>query len=112
VAVRFTFATAVLPGREADYDAVHRVTPIELDDVIRAAGTRYWRIQRDGTRLIHFVEVDDIGEFDQVLDASEVNARWQLVVGPLLDVHSAPRVIVDDFEFGEGDLVWEFLPVD
>ena len=112
MAVRFTFATAVLPGREADYDAVHRVTPIELDQVIRAAGTRHWRIERDGTRLIHFVEVDDIGEFDRVLDASEVNAQWQLVVGPLLDVRSAPRMIVDAFEFGEGALVWELLPGD
>jgi L-rhamnose mutarotase len=112
VATRFTFTTTVLPGHETDYDDVHRVTPVELDSVIRTAGTRFWRIERDGTRLIHFVEVDSIGEFDRVLDASEVNARWQLVVGPHLEPGAAPRMIVDDFEFGKGDLVWELLSDD
>ena len=112
MAIRFTFTTAALPGHEADYDAIHRVTPVELDHVIRAAGTRLWRIERDGTRLIHFVEVDDIGEFDRVMDTSEVHAQWQLAVGPLLEPHVSPRTIVDDFEFGEGDVVWELLSAD
>jgi L-rhamnose mutarotase len=112
VASRFTFTTTLLPGHEADYDEIHRVTPVELDRVIRAAGARFWRIERDGTRLIHYVEVRDPGEFDRVLDASEVNAQWQLVVGPLLEPDASPRTIVDEFEFEEGELVWELLPDD
>lgn len=105
--VRFTFTAAALPGREADYDEVHRVTPVDLDLVIRAAGTRFWRIERENTRLLHFVEVDDIGRFDAVLDASDVHARWQLLVGPLLEPGASERTIVSQFETGEGDLVWE-----
>ncbi|MCU1599015.1 MAG: L-rhamnose mutarotase [Actinomycetota bacterium] len=104
--VQFTFATTILRGREASYDEIHRVTPVELDRVIRAAGTRFWRIEREGINLFHFVEVDEIDRFDAVLDASEVNARWQLVVGPLLESGSAERTIVEDFEFGQGELVW------
>jgi L-rhamnose mutarotase len=112
VATRFTFTTAALPGHQADYDAIHRVTPVELDRVIRAAGTRFWRIERDGTRVIHFVEVDDIGEFDRVMDTSEVHAQWQLDVGPLLESRVSPRTFVDEFELGEGDPVWELLSAD
>jgi len=112
VATRFTFTTTVLRGHEADYDEIHRVTPVELDRVIRAAGTQSWRIERDGTRLIHFIEVRDIRDFDRVMDTSEVHAKWQLAGGPLLEPHVSPRAIVDDFEFGEGDLVWELLSDD
>ncbi|MCW2546828.1 MAG: hypothetical protein JWN96_1288, partial [Mycobacterium sp.] len=39
-------------------------------------------------------------------------AQWQLVIGPLLEPDVSPRTIVDDFEFGEGDLVWELLSAD
>jgi L-rhamnose mutarotase len=107
VTVLFTFATTVRQGREASYDEIHRVTPVELDRVIRAAGTHFWRIERDGNTLFHFVEVDKIDRFDAVLDASEVNARWQLVVGPLLVGGGvAERTIVEGFEFGQGELVW------
>jgi L-rhamnose mutarotase len=107
VTVLFTFATTVLQGREASYDEIHRVTPVELDRVIRAAGTHFWRIEREGSSLFHFVEVDEIDRFDAVLDASEVNARWQLVVGPLLvGGGAAERTIVEDFDFGQGELVW------
>ena len=111
--VRFTFATTILPGREARYEEIHRVTPVELDRVIIAAGTHFWRIEREGIHLFHFVEVDEIDRFDAVLDASEVNARWQLVVGPLLvSGGAAQRSIVEDFEFGKGELVWELPAAD
>jgi L-rhamnose mutarotase len=110
VAIRFIFTTSLRPGREAEYDAIHRVTPVELDRVIRAAGTHFWRIERDGTRVFHFVEVDEIERFDAVLDGSDVNASWQLVVSPLLEPTVSERTLVDDFEFGRGELVWE-LPL-
>jgi L-rhamnose mutarotase len=112
VTVLFTFATIVRQGREAGYDEIHRVTPVELDRVIRAAGTHFWRIEREGINLFHFVEVDELDRFDAVLDVSEVNARWQLVVGPLLENGGeAHRTVVEDFEFGQGELVWE-LPAE
>ncbi|MDQ1555761.1 MAG: L-rhamnose mutarotase [Actinomycetota bacterium] len=107
---RFTFATTLLPGREAEYERVHRVTPTALDAVIRRAGARFWRIERNGTRLFHFVEVDAVDSFDTVLADSAVNADWQQVVGPLLETEPAQRTIVQSFDFGQGDLVWE-LPV-
>ena len=105
--IRFTFTTVVLPGHEADYDEVHRDIPDNLAQVIRAAGTRSWRIERDGSLLTHFIEVDDIVRFDEVLDASDVHARWQLVVAPLLEPGASPRTVVDHFDFGRGKLVWE-----
>jgi L-rhamnose mutarotase len=112
MSARFTFATTIQSGLEAQYEDIHRVTPFELDRVIRAAGTQFWRIEREGTTLFHFVEVDDLDRFDAVLEASEVNASWQLVVGPLLENGGeAHRTIVEDFEFGQGELVWE-LPAE
>lgn len=57
-------------------------------------------------------EADYVGDFDRVLDESDVNARWQRVVGPLLESGVSPRTIVDHFEFGEGDLGWELLADD
>ena len=110
--IRFTFGTVVLPGHESDYDRVHRVTPHDLDEVIRDAGTRFWRIERAERSLSHFVEVDDIERFDAVLDASDVHARWQLLVGPLLESGESERTVVDHFEFGQGELVWELAPED
>jgi L-rhamnose mutarotase len=111
--IRFTFVTTIVQGREASYDEIHRVTPIELDRLIRAAGTHFWRIEREGSSLFHFVEVDELDRFDAVLEASEVNARWQLVVGPLLvDGGAAQRSLVEDFEFGQGELVWELPTAD
>jgi L-rhamnose mutarotase len=107
VTVRFRFTATLLPGREAEYDEIHRVTPGDLDLVIRAAGTYFWRIERENTGLVHFVEVEDIATFDAVLGASDVHARWQLLVGPLFEPGAPGRTIVDRFEFGEGELVWE-----
>jgi D-threo-aldose 1-dehydrogenase len=107
---RFTFQTRLRAGSESEYERIHSTTPVELDAVLRRAGARFWRIERSGLSLLHYVEVDDVDTFTTVLDSDETHLQWGTIINPLLTDEQPERVVVRDFDFGRGNLIWE-LPV-
>jgi L-rhamnose mutarotase len=93
--------TRLRAGKEDEYEAVHAVIPPALDEALRAAGVRSWRIWRDGLDLFHLVEVDDYRRMRAYLRDHPANVPWQARMAELLEVE-------DDYS-GEDDglhLVW------
>lgn len=78
--------TRLVPGRELDYDDVHREIPADLADALRQAGVRDWRIWRDGRDLFHIIDVVDYQAMRAALRDHPANIAWQAQVGPLHDV--------------------------
>lgn len=76
--------TRLTPGKEAEYEAVHRVTPLELDGALRRAGVASWRIWRDGHDLFHVVEVADFARMRESLRNDPADAAWQVRIDSLL----------------------------
>ncbi|MCU7726208.1 L-rhamnose mutarotase [Actinoplanes sp. KI2] len=93
--------TRLRPGKEREYEAVHATIPPALDEALRSAGVRSWRIWRDGRDLFHLVEVDDYRRMRAHLRDHPANVPWQARMAELLEVE-------DDYS-GEDDglhLVW------
>ena len=99
---RVALHTRLKAGREPDYDAVHAVIPPELDDALREAGVREWRIWRDGQDLFHVVECDDYRAMRAHLREHPANVPWQARMAELLEVE-------DDYSGADSglQLVWE-----
>ncbi|MFB9906098.1 L-rhamnose mutarotase [Allokutzneria oryzae] len=94
--------TRLREGREAEYDRVHATIPAALDEALRAAGVRSWRIWRSGRDLFHLVECEDYTAMRAYLRDHPANVPWQARMAELLDV-------ADDYS-GAGSgvgLVWE-----
>jgi L-rhamnose mutarotase len=99
---RIALHTRLKPGQETEYDAVHATIPAELDEALRAAGVRSWRIWRDGRDLFHVVEVDDYPAMRAALRDHPANVPWQARMAELLEVE-------DDYSGRDSGLglVWE-----
>ena len=78
--------TLLRPGREADYDRMHRTVPPELAAVLRDHGVHEWRIWRDGRDVFHLVEAQDYAAMRAGLRDHSVNLAWQASVRTLFDV--------------------------
>ncbi len=107
MSAKFSFETTLRPGKELEYERTHSTTPLELDAVLRRAGARFWRIERNDRQLFHFVEADNIETFDAILDTHSVHLAWSAVISPLLTDDLPRRQLVQEFTFGRGRLVWE-----
>jgi L-rhamnose mutarotase len=93
--------TVLKPGRETDYDAVHRTIPAELATALVDNGVSDWRIWRDGQHVFHLVDVDDYQAMRAGLRDLPVNVAWQEQIAALFEV-------ADDYA-GEDDglpFVW------
>jgi L-rhamnose mutarotase len=99
---RVALHTRLKPGREADYEVVHAVIPVDLDAALREAGVHSWRIWRDGRDLFHVVEVDDYHRMRDLLREHPANVPWQARMAELLEV-------TDDYSGTDSGLhlVWE-----
>ncbi|WP_262286359.1 L-rhamnose mutarotase [Micromonospora sp. MA102] len=99
---RIALHTRLKPGKEGEYDTVHRVIPAELDSALRAAGVHSWRIWRDGRDLFHLVEVEDYQRMRHELRDHPANVPWQARMAELLEVE-------DDYSGADSGLrlVWE-----
>ncbi|AIG74747.1 Hypothetical protein AJAP_09240 [Amycolatopsis japonica] len=99
---RVALHTRLKPGKEAEYESVHAVIPPDLDEALRGAGVRSWRIWRDGLDLFHVVEVEDYAKMRAVLRDHPANIPWQARMSELLDVE-------DDYSGNDSGigLVWE-----
>lgn len=82
---RIGFAMKLRPGAEAEYRRRHAAVWPELLDALRAAGCRRYSIYQRDDDLFGTFEVDDFERFRAVMDASEVNARWQADMAALID---------------------------
>jgi len=78
--------TVLRPGREQEYDALHRTIPEEVARVLREHGVSDWRIWRDGQHVFHLVEVEDYQAMRHALRDDPDNLAWQAAVGPLFAV--------------------------
>ncbi|HST86335.1 MAG TPA: L-rhamnose mutarotase [Kineosporiaceae bacterium] len=78
--------TVLRPGREEEYDALHRAIPGEVARVLREHGVSDWRIWRDGQHVFHLVEVTDYQAMRDGLRDDPANLAWQAAVGPLFEV--------------------------
>jgi len=102
--VAIALHTVLAPGREQDYEAVHRRIPVELAAALAEHGVQDWRIWRDGRDVFHLVEVEDITTFHAMREAMRtlpVNRAWQATVGPMFEQ-------ADDYEASDPSLhhVW------
>lgn len=99
---RIALHTRLKRGKEAEYDRVHATIPPDLDQALRDAGVRSWRIWRDGVELFHLVECDDYAAMRAALREHPANIPWQARMAELLDVP-------DDYSGGDRGLplVWE-----
>jgi L-rhamnose mutarotase len=78
--------TVLKPGRETDYDAVHRTIPAELATALVDNGVSDWRIWRAGQHVFHLVDVDDYHAMRAGLRDLPVNVAWQEQIAPLFEV--------------------------
>jgi L-rhamnose mutarotase len=78
--------TVLKPGREPEYDALHRTIPTEVAAALREHGVDDWRIWRHGPHVFHVVEVADYQAMREGLRDHPANVAWQAAVAPLFDV--------------------------
>jgi L-rhamnose mutarotase len=82
---RVGFTMKLLPGTEAEYRRRHAAVWPEMLDELRRAGCHDYSIYQRDDDLFGCFEVDDFDRFRAVMDASEVNARWQQDMQALID---------------------------
>jgi L-rhamnose mutarotase len=78
--------TVLKPGRETDYDAVHRSIPTELATALIENGVSDWRIWRSGQHVFHVVDVRDYHAMRAGLRDLPANVAWQEQIAPLFEV--------------------------
>ncbi len=77
--------TRLKADRIAEYERVHAVIPVELDQALRRAGVSSWKIWRSGRDLFHWVQVEDIDAMRASLAGASADQRWQKLIAPLLE---------------------------
>jgi L-rhamnose mutarotase len=87
---RVGFVMRLLPGQEAEYRRRHAAVWPEMLDALRAAGAHNYTIYLRGDDLFGYLEVEDLARFQRDMAASEVNARWQQDMAPLIDPLTDP----------------------
>ncbi len=87
---RVAFAMKLLPGKEAEYRRRHAAVWPEMLDALRQAGCHNYSIYQRDDDLFGYFEVEDFERFRAMMDASEVNARWQADMTNLIDPLTDP----------------------
>ncbi len=87
---RVAFAMKLLPGKEAEYRRRHASVWPEMLDALRQAGCHNYSIYQRDDDLFGYFEVDDFERFRAMMDASDVNARWQADMTNLIDPLTDP----------------------
>lgn len=81
--------TRLKPGKEADYDRIHRSIPAALETAMRGIGVHNWRIWRSGRELFHVIEVEDYARMRTFLAEHPANIPWQAQMAELLEVQDS-----------------------
>jgi L-rhamnose mutarotase len=82
---RIAFAMRLLPGAQDEYRHRHAAVWPEMLEALRGAGCHNYSIFQRDDDLFGYFEVEDFERFRKVMDASEVNARWQAEMAALID---------------------------
>jgi len=72
-------------GQEAAYEVAHQRIPEDLYQSLVRVGVRDWAIWRDGSTLLHMVDVDDYDAVGAGLAGDPVNDRWQAEMAAYVD---------------------------
>ena len=87
---RYMWVLEVRPGYEQEYKRRHdEIWPEMIADLSRA-GIRNYSIFRHGVMLYGYFETDDLDKARRALARSEVNARWQKFMAPIMKVEIDP----------------------
>ena len=87
---RVAFAMRLLPGAQDAYRRRHAAVWPEMLEALRGAGCHNYSIYQRDDDLFGYFEVADFARFREVMDASEVNARWQADMAALIDPLTDP----------------------
>ncbi len=87
---RIAFAMRLLPGTADEYRRRHAAVWPGMLDALRAAGCHDYSIFQRDDDLFGVFKVDDFDRFRALMDASEVNARWQAEMAGLIDPCTDP----------------------
>ena len=87
---RIGFVMRLLPGAEDEYRRRHAAVWPEMLAELKSAGAANYSIFLHGADLFGYLEVEDLGRFQQHMNDSEVNARWQADMGVLIDPLTDP----------------------
>ena len=79
--MKFALHSEIVDGQIDGYRRNHAQIPEDLLALFAEAGIRDWTIWRSGHRLFHLVECDDFAAAMEVVNASQVNDRWQAEIG-------------------------------
>lgn len=88
---RVGFVMRLLPGAEEEYRRRHAAVWPEMLAELKTAGASNYSIFQHGEELFGYLEVEDLERFRDYLATSDVNARWQADMGPLIDPMTDPR---------------------
>ena len=87
---RVAFAMKLRPGATGEYRRRHAAVWPEMLAALHEAGCRNYSIYQRDDDLFGYFEVDDFARFRDMMDASEVNARWQAEMAALIDPCTDP----------------------
>ena len=82
---RIGFAMRLKTGQEAEYRRRHAAVWPDMLDELRAAGATDYSIFLRDDDLFGYLEVEDFDRFRAHMAASDVNERWQVEMGDLID---------------------------
>ena len=91
---RIAFSFTLKAGADpAEYKRRHDDIWPEMLDTLRSAGIRNYDIfLGPDRRLFATLEVEDLPRLREVLNSSEVNARWGRTMEPLIEIHVDPAI--------------------
>lgn len=92
--LRIAFSFTLKPGADpAEYKRRHDEIWPEMLDTLHAAGIQNYDIFLGADRrLFATLEVEDKARLREVLNSSEVNARWSRTMEPLIDIEVDPAI--------------------
>lgn len=94
MAQRIAFSFTLKPGADqAEYKRRHDEIWPEMLQTLRDAGIHNYDIfLGPDRRMFATLEVDDMARLREVLNSSEVNARWSRTMEPLIDIQPDPAI--------------------
>lgn len=89
---RICFLLQVRPDRLPDYRQRHAGVWPEMLDALRAAGWHnYSLFHRADGLVVGYLETEDFDRALALMEATEVNARWQLEMAPFFELPDGER---------------------
>ena len=82
---RYAYQMRIRPGKEAEYDEVHRHVWPELLAKLKELGVSRYSIFRRGRDLILTLTCEDLGTALAELDRDPVNLKWQSEMAQIFD---------------------------